>query len=504
MSTTDGVSAFCIILYAKLSITKSCIKSQSSCFVSPIAKISPKSFYQVNPVQTEKLYQLALDYAELSGGETVVDAYCGAGTISLMLARKAKKVIGIEIVESAVECAKENAAKCGIKKTDSDVATALRTVVVLIFSWIMVFIVAGVLLQIPLVLPFVKSKILLNKIHDRLPETKVYYFAIEPRTYAIEGGTFSQKSYDLINTVNLLHSKTGIVETVLLDEYIVHVVAAEMPVDYELEALKAQAIVARTYTMYKITGDKKHENADICDNSACCQAWISKDDRFNKWGDNCTEKWNKLVRAVNETKGKYITYNGKVINAFFHSNSSGKTEKSENVIPETPKDIFSMIVGEELDEEIIEDVVLEEADPRLPEFEDLLELEESAEADMQITLDEPESEPVIEIAQVADSEKEETKNLSSMMKKENSESDEFKNTISNFNDLPKVKNAKSKTYYIQIATVNKEENVAKIIDLHGKKYPVYVIKNPFSWHILIYWNYHCRYWCIRHFFIISS
>ena len=155
-----------------------------------------------------------------------------------------------------------------------------------------------------------------------------------------------------------------------------------------------------------------------------------------------------------------------------------ETEKSENVIPETPKDIFSMIVGEELDEEIIEDVVLEEADPRLPEFEDLLESEESAEADMQITLDEPETEPVIEIAQVADSEKEETKNLSSLMKKENSESDEFKNTVSNFSDLPKVKNTKSKTYYIQIATVNKEENVAKMIDLHGKKYPVYVIKNP--------------------------
>ena len=138
-------------------------------------------------------------------------------------------------------------------------------------------------------------------------------------------------NYDLINTVNLLHSKTGVVEAVLLDEYIVHVVAAEMPVDYELEALKAQAIVARTYTMYKITGNKKHENADICDDFNCCQAWISKEDRFDKWGDNCIQKWNKLVQAVNETKGKYITYNGKVINAFFHSNSSGKTEKPENV-----------------------------------------------------------------------------------------------------------------------------------------------------------------------------
>ena len=138
-------------------------------------------------------------------------------------------------------------------------------------------------------------------------------------------------NYDLINTVNLLHSKTGVVEQVLLDEYIVHVVAAEMPVDYELEALKAQTIVARTYTMYKITENKKHDAADICDDFNCCQAWISKEDRFDKWGENSVEKWNKLVQAVNETKGKYITYNGKVINAFFHSNSSGKTEKPENV-----------------------------------------------------------------------------------------------------------------------------------------------------------------------------
>ena len=56
--------------------------------------------------------------------------------------------------------------------------------------------------------------------------------------------------------------------------------------------------------------------------------------------------------------------------------------------------------------------------------------------------------------------------------------DGYTNTVADFKDLPKVKNAKSSTYYIQIATVNKEENVAKMIDLHGKKYPVYVIKNP--------------------------
>ena len=80
--------------------------------------VSPLSFFQVNPEQTEKLYQLALDYAELTGEETVVDAYCGAGTISLMLARRAKKVIGIEIVEPAILNARENAARNGIENAE--------------------------------------------------------------------------------------------------------------------------------------------------------------------------------------------------------------------------------------------------------------------------------------------------------------------------------------------------------------------------------------------------
>lgn len=71
--------------------------------------ISSKSFYQVNPVQTQVLYQTALDYAQLTGNETVIDLYCGVGTISMFLARKAKKVIGIEIVEAAIVDAKRNA-----------------------------------------------------------------------------------------------------------------------------------------------------------------------------------------------------------------------------------------------------------------------------------------------------------------------------------------------------------------------------------------------------------
>lgn len=80
--------------------------------------VSPLSFFQVNPVQTERLYALALGYAQLTGAETVVDAYCGAGTISLMLAQKARRVIGIEIVEPAIENARENAARNGISNAE--------------------------------------------------------------------------------------------------------------------------------------------------------------------------------------------------------------------------------------------------------------------------------------------------------------------------------------------------------------------------------------------------
>ena len=77
-------------------------------------EISPLSFYQVNPLQTEKLYGLALDYAGLTGKETVWDLYCGIGTISLFMARKAKQVYGVEIIPEAIADAKENARNNGI------------------------------------------------------------------------------------------------------------------------------------------------------------------------------------------------------------------------------------------------------------------------------------------------------------------------------------------------------------------------------------------------------
>ena len=86
--------------------------------------ISPQSFYQVNPVQTEKLYSTALEYAKLTGKESVWDLYCGIGTISLFLSQKAKQVYGVEIVPQAIEDAKTNAALNGITNAEFFVGKA--------------------------------------------------------------------------------------------------------------------------------------------------------------------------------------------------------------------------------------------------------------------------------------------------------------------------------------------------------------------------------------------
>lgn len=143
--------------------------------------------------------------------------------------------------------------------------------------------------------------------------------------------TENNYEYKQYGTIKLLHTKTGEVEEVALDDYLCNVVSAEMPASYEIEALKAQAIVARTYTVYKVN-NKKHNEADICDSSSCCQAWISKEDRLAKWEESERESnWNKISLAVNNTKGQIITYDNAPINAFFHSNSGGTTEVPKEV-----------------------------------------------------------------------------------------------------------------------------------------------------------------------------
>lgn len=149
----------------------------------------------------------------------------------------------------------------------------------------------------------------------------------------IENKIENQYDYKSYNLIKLLHIKTNEIQEVNLDEYLYSVVSAEMPADFQEEALKAQAVVARTYTIYKIVNNQqKHGEANICDSAACCQAWISKEERFTKWGGEVRQSnWDKIVRAVDNTQGKIITYHGEPINAFFHSNSGGNTEIPINV-----------------------------------------------------------------------------------------------------------------------------------------------------------------------------
>lgn len=94
-------------------------------YIGDIAfKISARSFYQVNPIQTEVLYEKAVEYAGLTGNETVIDAYCGIGTISLFLAQRAKRVLGVEIVEEAIADARRNAELNGVTNAEFAVGAA--------------------------------------------------------------------------------------------------------------------------------------------------------------------------------------------------------------------------------------------------------------------------------------------------------------------------------------------------------------------------------------------
>ena len=92
------------------------------------------------------------------------------------------------------------------------------------------------------------------------------------------------------------------VEEMTLGEYLVGVVRAEMPASFEPEALKAQAVAARTYTLYKMqTGGNHGDTADICTDSTCCQAYISEENARNNWGENADAYEEKIETAVRET-----------------------------------------------------------------------------------------------------------------------------------------------------------------------------------------------------------
>lgn len=122
------------------------------------------------------------------------------------------------------------------------------------------------------------------------------------------------------------------VEEMDLGAYLVGVVRAEMPASFEPEALRAQAVAARTYTLYKIQSGGNHgDTADICTDSTCCQAYISEERARNNWGDDADEYERKIEDAVASTDGEAILYGGVPILAVFHSSSAGLTRAAREV-----------------------------------------------------------------------------------------------------------------------------------------------------------------------------
>jgi len=125
-------------------------------------------------------------------------------------------------------------------------------------------------------------------------------------------------------------------EELTLREYLICAVAGEMPTTFEAEALKAQAIAARTYVMarhstYSTAHCKTHKEASVCTNSSCCQAYKSPEKMASSWGDKYDKYYSMYADAVDNTDGQIITYNGKPISVFYFSTSNGYTEACEDV-----------------------------------------------------------------------------------------------------------------------------------------------------------------------------
>ena len=126
----------------------------------------------------------------------------------------------------------------------------------------------------------------------------------------------------------------GSMERIELEDYLVHVVAGEMPASYEPEALRAQAVAARSYIAWKLPaygGSGCSRGGDVCTDSEHCMAYQSEEALRARWGDRFDEYYEKIRAAVQDTAGQVMVWNGEPIQALFHSSSGGRTEDAQAV-----------------------------------------------------------------------------------------------------------------------------------------------------------------------------
>ena len=155
-------------------------------------------------------------------------------------------------------------------------------------------------------------------------------FSEEPPMDETEGAPFVSGRLDGETVLKVLDG-TSVTE-MDLGTYLVGVVRAEMPASFEPEALKAQTVAARTYTLYKILRGGNHgETADLCTDPACCQAYLSEERARENWGEDADANEAKIETAVTSTDGQAVLYGGVPILAVFHSSSAGLTRAAGEV-----------------------------------------------------------------------------------------------------------------------------------------------------------------------------
>lgn len=154
--------------------------------------------------------------------------------------------------------------------------------------------------------------------------------SVEKTEVKVEENKYIDLNFNETIKVNL--TKEDKIIEVPMEEYVKSVVSGEMPVSFDIEALKAQAIAARTFvSSRKLTPCSQGKGADVCD-STHCQVYIQKEERIKKWEDKGIEYWDKIESAVDSTKGIVLTYKDELVKyPQFFSTSSGKTENSIDV-----------------------------------------------------------------------------------------------------------------------------------------------------------------------------
>ena len=178
---------------------------------------------------------------------------------------------------------------------------------------------------------------------------------------------------EVSDQITVLNSKTGQTEKMNMRDYLFGVVAAEMPALYHEEALKAQAVAAYTFTLYK-AGQNSKEEYDITDNSSIDQAYITDEQAKEKWGDSYEEYRTKILSAIDSVAGKTVTYDGKIALTVYTAISGGKTEEAKNVWGEDHPYLTSVeSVGDLLSPDYLSTVTLsaEEIKAKMPSVKDI-------------------------------------------------------------------------------------------------------------------------------------